>query len=54
MLLEVFREAQPHIEALIEEYVQMYKKIHQGDDLSHRIETLQYSIETIQKKSKSC
>ena len=50
LLLEVFREAQPHIEALIEEYVQMYKEIHQGNDLSHRIETLQYSIETIQKK----
>ena len=50
LLLEVFREAQPHIEALIEEYVQMYKEIHQGDDLSRRIETLQYSIETIQKK----
>ena len=50
LLLEVFREAQPHIEALIEEYVQMYKEIHQGDDLNRRIEALQYSIETIQKK----
>ena len=50
MLLEVFREAQPHIEALIEEYVQMYKEIHQGEDLNRRIEALQYSIETIQKK----
>ena len=50
LLLEVFREAQPHIEALIEEYVQMYKEIHQGDDLNRRIEALQNSIETIQKK----
>ena len=50
LLLEVFRESQPHIEALIEEYVQMYKEIHQGNDLSRRIETLQHSIETIQKK----
>ena len=50
LLLEVFREAQPHIEALIEEYVQMYKEIHQGEDLNRRIEALQYSIETIQKK----
>ena len=50
LLLEVFREAQPHIEALIEEYVQMYKEIHQGDDLNRRIEALQHSIETIQKK----
>ena len=50
LLLEVFREAQPHIEALIEEYVQMYREIHQGDDLNHRVEALQHSIETIQKK----
>ena len=50
LLLEVFREAQPHIEALIEEYVQMYKEIHQGEDLNRRIEALRYSIETIQKK----
>ena len=50
LLLEVFRETQPHIEDLIEEYVQMYKEIHQGEDLNRRIETLQYSIETIQKK----
>ena len=50
LLLEVFREAQPHIEALVEEYVQMYKEIHQGDVLNRRIEALQHSIETIQKK----
>ena len=50
LLLEVFQEAQPHIEALIEEYVQMYKEIHQGSDLNRRIEALQHSIETIQKK----
>ena len=50
LLLEVFREAQPHIEDLIEEYVQMYKDIHQGDDLNRRVEVLQHSIETIQKK----
>ena len=50
LLLEVFREAQPHIEDLIEEYVQMYKEIHQGDDLNRRVEVLQHSIETIQKK----
>jgi len=50
LLLEVFREAEPQIEALIEEYVQMYKELHQGDDLSRRIEALQHSMETIQKK----
>ena len=50
LLLEVFQEAEPQIEALIEEYVQMYKELHQGDDMSRRIEALQHSIETIQKK----
>jgi len=50
LLLEVFREAEPHMEALIEEYVEMYKELHQGNDLSRRIEALQHSIETIQKK----
>ena len=49
LLLEVFREAEPQIETLIEEYVQMYKELHQGDDMSRRMETLQHSIETIQK-----
>ena len=28
----------------------MYKELHQGDDMSRRMETLQHSIETIQKK----
>ena len=50
LLLEVFREAEPQIEALIEEYVQMYKELHQGDDMSRRMEALQHSMETIQKK----
>ena len=50
LLLEVFREAEPHIEALIEEYVQMYKELHQGDTTGRRIDTLQHTIETIQKK----
>lgn len=50
LLLEVFREAEPDIEALIEEYVQMYKELHQGDDTNRRMEALKNSIETIQKK----
>ena len=50
LLLEVFREAEPQIEALIEEYVQMYKELHQGEDTGRRIEKLQNTIETIQKK----
>ena len=50
LLLEVFQEAEPQVEALIEEYVEMYKAIHQGEDLSNRVSTLEASIATIQKK----
>ena len=50
LLLEVFREAEPQVEALIEEYVEMYKAIHQGEDLSKRVAALEGSISTIQKK----
>ena len=50
LLLEVFKEAEPQVEALIEEYVEMYKAIHQGEDLSKRVSTLEASIATIQKK----
>ena len=50
LLLEVFREAEPQVEALIEEYVEMYKAIHQGEDLSKRVAALETTIATIQKK----
>ena len=50
LLLEVFREAEPQVEALIEEYVEMYKAIHQGEDLSKRVAALEATIATVQKK----
>ena len=50
LLLEVFKEAEPQVEALIEEYVEMYKAIHQGEDLSKRVAALEASITTVQKK----
>ena len=50
LLLEVFKEAEPQVEALIEEYVEMYKAIHQGEDLRKRVSALEASIATIQKK----
>ncbi|MBQ8355689.1 MAG: recombinase family protein [Oscillospiraceae bacterium] len=50
LLLEVFKEAEPQVEALIEEYVEMYKAIHQGEDLSKRVSSLETGIATIQKK----
>ena len=50
LLLEVFQEAEPQVEALIEEYVEMYKAIHQGEDLSKRVAALEATIATVQKK----
>ena len=50
LLLEVFQEAEPQIEALIEEYVQMYKEVYQGEDLSNRMAALENTIATVQKK----
>ena len=50
LLLEVFREAEPQVEALIEEYVEMYKAIHQGEDLGKRVAALEATIATVQKK----
>ena len=50
LLLEVFREAEPQVEALIEEYMEMYKAIHQGEDLSKRVAALETTIATVQKK----
>ena len=50
LLLEVFQEAKPQIEALIEEYIEMYKQLHQGEDLARQIEKQEQKIDTIQKK----
>ena len=50
LLVEVFRLAQPQLEGLIEEYIEMYKEIHQGDSLRSRMEALRGTIETVQKK----
>ena len=50
LLFEVFREAQPQIEELINEYTEMYKQVHQGEDLGKQIERLVQKMDTIQKK----
>ena len=50
LLLDVFQEAEPQMEALIEEYIEMYKTLHQGDDLKKKITALEQTIETAQKK----
>ena len=50
LLVEVFRLAQPQLESLIEEYIEMYKEIHQGDELKNRMNALREAIETVGKK----
>lgn len=50
LLVEVFRLAQPQLESLIEEYIEMYKEIHQGDGLRSRMEALRATVDTVQKK----
>ena len=50
LLLEVFRLARPQLEALIEEYIELYKQLHQGDSLTRRMEALRGTMDTIQKK----
>lgn len=50
LLVEVFRLAQPQLESLIEEYIEMYKEIHQGDGLTQRMEALRATMDTVRKK----
>ncbi|MEE0109410.1 MAG: recombinase family protein [Oscillospiraceae bacterium] len=50
VLLEVFADAQPQLEDLIEEYIQMYREIHQGNGPKKRMAALRETIETVQKK----
>lgn len=50
LLFQVFRETEADAEALIEEYIQMYKSLDQNGDLAKRIATLEQTIETAEKK----
>ncbi|MCF2595592.1 recombinase family protein [Pseudoflavonifractor phocaeensis] len=50
ILFQVFRETEADAEALIEEYIQMYKSLDQNGDLAKRIATLEQTIETAEKK----
>ena len=50
LLLEVFQLAQPQLEALIEEYIEMYKQLHQDGGLTRRMDALRRTIDTVQKK----
>lgn len=50
LLFEVFSETEADAEALIEEYVEMYKSLDQSGDLAKRIAALEQTIETAEKK----
>ena len=50
LLFQVFRETEADAEALIEEYIQMYKSLDQNGDLAKRIAALEQTIETAEKK----
>lgn len=50
LLFEVFRETEADAEALVEEYIEMYKSLDQGGELSKRMEVLERLIETAEKK----
>ncbi len=50
ILFSVFRETEVNAEALIEEYVELYKSLEQSGDLSKRIATQERVIETAEKK----
>ncbi len=50
LLFEVFQETEADANALIEEYIQMYKSLEDGGETAKRIDTLRQQIELAQKK----
>lgn len=50
LLFQVFQETEADAEALIEEYIEMYKSLDQGGDLAKQIAALERAIETAEKK----
>ena len=50
LLAEVFRDTETDAQALIEDYVEMYKSLDQSGDLAKRISALEQSIQTTEKK----
>ena len=50
LLLEVFRDTEADAQALIEEYIEMYKSLDHGSQLSKQIRQLEQIIETAEKK----
>lgn len=50
LLFEVFRETEADAQALVEEYIEMYKALGDGEDMAKQIATLRQQIELAQKK----
>ena len=50
LLLEVFQDCSPHAEEIIEEYVEMYKSLNQGEEITQRIQKLEQIIAVGEKK----
>ena len=50
LLFEVFRETEADADALIEEYIEMYKSLGDGEDIAKQIAALRQQIELAQKK----
>jgi len=50
LLFEVFRETEADAQALVEEYIEMYKSLGDGEDTAKQIEALRQQIQLAQKK----
>ena len=50
LLFSVFQENEADIDAIIEEYIQMYRSLDQGGELDRQIAALEQTIETVEKK----
>ena len=50
LLFEVFRETEADAQALVEEYIEMYKSLGDGEDTVKQVEALRKQIELAQKK----
>ncbi len=50
LLFEVFRETEANAEALIEEYIEMYRSLEDGGELTRQLDALRQQVELSQKK----
>lgn len=50
ILFDLLKESDTDVDALIEEYIDMYKSIHQSEDLGKQIAALEHAIEIGEKK----